>query len=382
MLSSAAPARVQPASVDPPAERTADYCDLSVVIPIYNEEDNIELLSAELLDTLDDTGLDYEVLFIDDGSSDTSLQRLLQIAADHPHVVVLELRRNFGQTAALAAGVEHSRGRVIIPMDGDRQNDPRDIPALLAKLEGPPRYDIVSGWRKNRHDTFVTRKVPSLIANKLIRRVTGVRIHDFGCTLKAYRREILEGIGFFSELHRFLPALALWHGARIAEMKVNHRPRTGGKTKYGLGRTARVLLDLVTVKFLGSYLTKPLYFFGKLAMWTLILAVLVLGVAIGQRFGYFGQPEGLHLNRNVLVSLSALASSAFSSGSSPNSCPRFPREPRPTRLPHPPDPPLCFFGVQCVLFGVLAELLVRVFHESHGRPVYRIRQIHRHVPAT
>ena len=348
MLNSCMPTWVQPTPVDPPAEPTSAHCDLSVVIPIYNEEENIESLAAELFDTLDDTGLDYEVLFIDDGSSDTSLQRLLQIAADHSHVVVLELRRNFGQTAALAAGVEHSRGWVIIPMDGDRQNDPRDIPALLAKLEGPPRHDIVSGWRKHRHDTFVTRKVPSLIANRLIRRVTGVRIHDFGCTLKAYRREILEGIGFFSELHRFLPALALWHGARITEMEVNHRPRTGGKTKYGLGRTARVLLDLVTVKFLGSYLTKPLYFFGKLAMWTLILSVLVLAVAVGQRFGYLGQPEGLHLNRNVLVSLSAL---------------------------------LCFFGVQCVLFGVLAELLVRVFHESHGRPVYRIRQIHRHIPA-
>ncbi|HNQ22900.1 MAG TPA: glycosyltransferase family 2 protein [Phycisphaerae bacterium] len=321
------------------------FCDLSVIIPIHNEEENVGPLLAELREVLDGTRLDYELLFIDDGSTDQSLERLRAAAAHCPRVVILELRRNFGQTAAIAAGFDYSRGRVIIPMDGDLQNDPRDIPALLAKLEGPPRCDIVSGWRKNRHDRWLTRKVPSSLANALIRKVTGVRIHDFGCTLKVYRREVLEGVSFFSELHRFLPALAVWHGAHITEMEVNHRPRTRGRTKYGLGRTVRVLLDLVTVKFLGTYMTKPLYFFGKLAMWTLILALVLLGVAIGQKYGHFGHPDGLNLNRNVLVPLAAL---------------------------------LCSFAVQCVLFGIVAELLVRVYHESRGRPVYRLRHVHHH----
>jgi hypothetical protein len=215
---------------------------------------------------------------------------------------------------------------------------------MLAKLHEPPGYDIVSGWRKDRHDKWLTRKVPSRVANGLIRYITDVKVRDFGCTLKAYRREVLEGVSLFSELHRFLPALAVWQGARITNLVVNHRPRLHGTTKYGLRRTVKVLLDLVTVKFLGTYMTKPLYFFGKLGMAMLVLALCALGVAIAQKYGYLGQPQGLHLNRNILVTLAAL---------------------------------LCFFSVQCVLFGIVSELLVRVYHEARGRPTYRIRNLYR-----
>jgi glycosyltransferase involved in cell wall biosynthesis len=204
-------------------------------------------------------------------------------------------------------------------------------------------HDVVSGWRKDRHDTFVNRKLPSMIANWLIGYVTGVRLHDYGCTLKAYRREIIRDVNLYSELHRFLPALAAWNGARVAEIPVNHRPRTRGLTKYGIGRTFKVLLDLLTVKFLGSYMNKPLYFFGKLAFYALVVAAAVLGVAIGQKYGWFGQ-EALHLNRNILVTLSVL---------------------------------MAILSAQCLVVGVMAELLVRIYHESQGRPTYRIRNVYR-----
>ncbi len=319
-------------------------CDVSIIIPIKNEEENIGPLYAELTEALDGASLDYEVIFIDDGSKDRSLECLRRVAGDDPRMLIIQFRRNFGQTAALAAGIAHSRGRVIVPMDGDLQNDPHDIPALLAKLDGSPPYDIVSGWRKVRRDKLISRRIPSQQANRLIRFVTGVRLHDFGCTLKAYRREVLEGVELYSELHRFLPALAAWHGARITEIEVNHRPRIHGSTKYGLRRTLKVMLDLVTVKFFGRYMTKPLYFFGKLAIGWTLLALVFLGIAIAQKYGFLGQSEGLNLNRNVLVTLAAL---------------------------------LVFLAVQCVLFGVVSELLVRIYHESRGRPTYRIRNIYR-----
>jgi len=317
---------------------------LSVVAPVHDEEENIDDLHAELSDVLHASGLDYEVIYVDDGSRDTSLAKLRAIAQRDENVVVIELRRNFGQTAAMAAGIEHSSGAVIVPIDADLQNDPKDIPRLLATLNGTPRYDIVSGWRKDRKDKMLTRRIPSQIANAIIRRFTGVPIHDFGCTLKAYRREVIEDVSLSSDLHRFLPALAAWNGANITEIVVNHRPRTRGATKYGLSRTIRVLLDLVIVKFLGTYMTKPLLFFGRLGMATFALALVILGVAIGQKFGGFGQPQGLNLNRNILVSLSAL---------------------------------LAFFTVQCVLFGLLAELLVRVYQDGRGKPIYRVREIFR-----
>ncbi len=337
----------RPLSQDPSDRPTA--CGVSVIIPIHNEEENVDALCAELLGVLEEAGLDYEVVFADDGSTDGSVRKLKAWCERDARVTVIELRRNFGQTAAMSAALDHSRGRIIVPMDGDLQNDPSDIPRLLTLLEEPPGYDIVSGWRKDRRDSLLSRRVPSQLANRLIRRVTGVKLHDFGCTLKAYRREVLEGVGLYGEMHRFLPALAAWHGASITELVVNHRPRTRGETKYGLSRTVRVLLDLVTVKFLGSYMTKPLYFFGKVGLVTFVLAAVLLGAAVGQKFGYFGQPGGLHLNRNVLVTLSAL---------------------------------LVFLTVQCVLFGVVAELLVRVYHESRARPTYCVRRIHRQTGET
>lgn len=321
-----------------------ERCHLSIIVPVHNEEENVEPLHEELAGVLEGLGRGYEMIFIDDGSTDGSLERLRGISRRNSRVQVIELRRNFGQTAAMAAGIQHSRGRIIVPLDGDLQNDPRDIPALLARLEGPPVFDIVSGWRKDRKDLFWSRRIPSRLANRLIRYVTGVPIHDFGCTLKAYRREVLEGVALSSELHRFLPALAAWHGARIAELPVNHRPRTAGRTKYNLRRTIRVLLDLVTVKFLGQYMTRPLYFFGKVGLYSFLAAAGLLFVSAGQKFGYFGQPEGLNLNRNILVSLSAL---------------------------------FAFLTVQCVMFGVVAEMLVRVYHEGNGRPIYRVRTVTR-----
>ncbi|HPF38688.1 MAG TPA: glycosyltransferase family 2 protein [Phycisphaerae bacterium] len=326
--------------------RTADEGrrrDVSIVAPVHNEEENLEDLHAELSGVLKSANLDYEVIYVDDGSRDSSLKILKSIADRDDRVIVVELRRNFGQTAAMAAGIEHSCGDVIIPIDADLQNDPNDIPRMLETLNGTPRYDIVSGWRKDRKDKMVTRRIPSQIANKIIARVTNVPIHDFGCTLKAYRREVLEDVSLSSDLHRFLPALAAWHGANIKELVVNHRPRTRGVTKYGLGRTIRVLLDLVIVKFLGTYMTKPLLFFGKIGMWTLAIALVILGVAVGQKFGYFGQPEKLNLNKNILVSLSAL---------------------------------LAFLTVQCVMFGLIAELLVRVYQDGRGRQIYRVRQVY------
>jgi len=313
-------------------------------VPLKDEEENVEPLYAELDEVLGDGGLDYEIIFVDDGSEDRSLERLRAVAGRDPRVTIITLRRNFGQTAALAAGIEHSRGDVIVPIDADLQNDPHDIPAMLARLDEPPGYDIVSGWRKDRKDRWLDRRLPSRVANWIIRRATRVPIHDFGCTLKAYRREVLEGVSLYSEMHRLLPALAAWNGARITEMVVKHRPRLRGATKYGLTRMTRVLLDLVTVKFIGTYMTKPIYFFGKFAVVSTILAFISLGVAVAQKYGHLGQPEGLHLNRNVLVTLAAL---------------------------------LTFFAVQCVLFGVVSELLVRIYHDTQDRPTYRIRRTYR-----
>lgn len=319
-------------------------CDLSVIIPIMNEEDSVEPVYSELSEVLRNTELDYEIIFIDDGSSDRTLDRLRQATDRDPRTTVIQLRRNFGQTSAMAAGIAQARGRVIVPMDGDLQNDPHDIPALLKKLDGPPEYDIVSGWRRNRQDKWLNRRLPSMAANWLIRKVTGVKLNDFGCTLKAYRYDAIDDKCLYSELHRFLPILAYRGGATITEMVVNHRPRQFGRTKYGLRRTVKVLLDLVTIEFL-SYLNKPLYFFGKLAFSSWFLAGAGLGTAVLQKFGYLGQPDGLNLNRNILVNVSAV---------------------------------LIVFGVQCVLFGIMAELLVRIYQVTRNRPTYRIRRIFSH----
>lgn len=320
----------------------ADFCEVSVVVPVYNEEENIAPMVAELGTVLDESGLDYELIFVDDGSSDRTLEGLKTACHGDRRATIIELRRNYGQTAAMAAGFDHARGKVIVPMDGDMQNDPRDIPRLLDELDEGPGYDVISGWRKNRQDKFWSRRIPSQIANRLIGKVTGVRLHDYGCTLKAYRREILEDVRLYSELHRFLPALAFASGGRVKEIVVNHRPRTRGQNKYGLGRTFKVLLDLITVKFLGGYMTRPFYLFGKLAAYTFLLAMVILGIAIGQRFGCFFQPEPVHLNRNVLVLLASL---------------------------------LAILSAQCLVVGVLTEVLVRIYHEGQNRPTYRVRRL-------
>lgn len=339
---------VTTASESPRASGSAGRADtqgpyVSIVVPVYNEEENVEPGYRELTQVLAETGIDYEIIFVDDGSRDSTLERLRSLCVNDPRVTIIELRRNFGQTAAMAAGFREARGAVLIPIDGDMQNDPRDIPRLLARLEEPPGYDVVSGWRRDRKDKVLSRKIPSAIANWLIAYSTGVALHDYGCTLKAYRREILDDVNLYSELHRFLPALASWEGARVTEMVVNHRPRTAGKTKYGIKRTFRVVLDLITVKFLGGYMTKPLYFFGKLACYILIPAALLFLVALAQRFSMLGE-ENLHLNRNILVAVSFL---------------------------------LAILAAQSVVVGILAELMVRTYHESQGRPTYRIR--HKHV---
>ncbi len=313
-------------------ERTLN---LSIVIPVYNEEPNLESLHRELGAVLSGLGLTYEILAVDDGSTDRSFEILQEIQKTEPHLRIIRFRRNFGQTAALSAGFTYARGRVIIPMDADGQNDPADIPHLLKKLQ--EGYDIVSGWRKERKDNPVTRTLPSRIANWLIGRITGVRLHDYGCTLKAYRAESLKHIRLYGEMHRFIPALARWSGEKVAEIVVNHRPRLHGKTKYGLNRIFKVLLDLITIKFLSSFSTKPIYVFGGLGM-ICLLGSFVCGAVVL----YMKLVQHYSMNRNPLLIVSLI---------------------------------LMTTAVQFVLMGLLAEILVRTYHESQDRPTYVIERI-------
>jgi glycosyltransferase involved in cell wall biosynthesis len=309
---------------------------ISVVAPLLNEQDNIQPLYQQLTQTLADK-YDYEIIFIDDGSTDNSLNILRGLQKSDPKIRIISLRRNFGQTAALSAGFEHAKGDIVVAIDADLQNDPADIPKMIEKLnEG---FDVVSGWRKKRHDKAVTRLLPSKIANWLISKSTGVNLHDFGCTLKVYRKEVLTQTKLYGEMHRFIPALASWSGARIAELVVHHRPRTAGAEKYGLGRTWKVMLDLITVEFLGSFSTKPIYIFGGLGLLTALGAFLSGAVVLYQKFV---SPSHLSMNRNPLLILTTL---------------------------------LIITTVQFILMGLLAELLVRTYHESQGRPTYVIRQI-------
>ena len=310
--------------------------ELSVVVPLLNEEASIPSLYQEITAALAG-GFDYEVVFVDDGSTDGSYALLAEFHQSDPRVRVIRLRRNFGQTAAMSAGFQHARGSIIVPMDADGQNDPADIPRLIEKLnEG---YDIVSGWRKNRKDKAATRCLPSMIANWLIARITRVKLHDFGCTLKAYRKELLDETNLYGEMHRFIPALASWSGARIGEMVVNHRARTAGASKYGLGRTAKVILDLITVRFLGSYSTKPIYIFGGLGLASAFGAFVTGAIMLYQKFI---SSAHLAINRNPLLNITALLLTA---------------------------------AIQFILMGLLAEILVRTYHESQGRPTYAVRNI-------
>ncbi|ABB33110.1 glycosyl transferase family 2 [Geobacter metallireducens RCH3] len=307
---------------------------LSIVIPIYNEEENIPPLYGRVTEALAGTGIDYELILVDDGSSDGSFPLLRQIAERDSRVKVIRFRRNFGQTAAMAAGFDAARGEVVVPMDGDLQNDPADIPMLLSKInEG---YDVVSGWRKDRQDTFINRRLPSIIANGLISRMTGVHLHDYGCTLKAYRREVLDGVNLYGEMHRFVPALASQVGARVTELPVRHHPRLHGTSKYGISRTMRVVLDLMTVKFLLAYSTKPIQLFGKWGIYTLFAGFLSGGATL-----YFKFFEHINMNRNPLLILTAF---------------------------------LLFMGVQFIVLGLLGELNARTYYEAQGKPIYVIRE--------
>ncbi|HXX53195.1 MAG TPA: glycosyltransferase family 2 protein, partial [Thermodesulfovibrionales bacterium] len=236
---------------------------VSVVVPVYNEEDNVETLQERLGNSLGRLGQEYEIIYVDDGSTDKTLAFLEQIQARNPEVIVLSLRRNFGQTAAFAAGFDFARGDVVVTMDGDLQNDPNDIPKLLELIKD---NDLVSGWRKKRKDPFFSRRLPSIAANWLISKVTGVKLHDYGCSLKAYRRDVIKNLKLYGELHRFIPAVASWYGVRVAEVETVHHPRMRGRSKYGITRTIKVVLDLITVKFLQSFSTKPLQFFGSIGM--------------------------------------------------------------------------------------------------------------------
>ncbi len=307
---------------------------LSVIIPIFNEVENVDEMHAALQAAL--TSYDYELILVDDGSTDGTVARLEALAAGDPqHTCIVEFRRNFGQTAAIAAGIDTSSGDVIVLIDADLQEDPADIPMLVGKIQ--EGYDVVSGWRKDRKDSFLTRTLPSRLANALISRVTGVRLHDYGCTLKAYRREVLQGFRLYGEMHRFIPAYAGAVGARIIEVPVRHRPRLRGKAKYGLERTFKVILDLFTVKFLISYANKPIYLFGGLGI-LLDLASLLLLVVLAVRRVLYDE----HLIRSPLLLLVVM---------------------------------LFILGMQSVVLGLLAELLARTYHESQAKLTYTIRRV-------
>ena len=307
---------------------------VSVVIPLMNEEANVAPLAAALTAALDPMGRPYEVIFIDDGSTDATLAELARAAKANANFKVISFKRNVGQTGAMMAGIDFSTGSVIVPMDGDLQNDPADIPRLLAKLD--EGFGVVSGWRKNRRDAFLTRTLPSRIANALISWVSGVRLNDYGCTLKAYRRDVLEGFRLYGEMHRFVPIYAHWQGAKITELPVNHRARTAGKSKYGLSRIFKVMLDLLVVKFLTQYETKPIYIFGMVGMWFFAIA----GIA-GAWAVYRKVFEGISFIQTPLLLLFTLG---------------------------------FITGVMCVLMGLLAEVLVRIYFEARNRAPYTVKE--------
>jgi glycosyltransferase involved in cell wall biosynthesis len=312
---------------------------LSIVIPVFNEVESLQILHDKLRIVLNALGPLYEVIFIDDGSTDGTGAQLTKLAEGDPRIHVLQFARNFGQTAAIAAGFDHAAGDIIICLDADLQNDPEEIPKILDKMsEG---YDVVSGWRQNRKDVWLTRVLPSRIANRLISRITGVHLHDYGCTLKAYRRDVVEHIHLYGEMHRFLPVLAAAAGARIAEIPIVHHSRIHGRSKYGLGRTIKVILDLLTVKFLGSYSTKPMYVFGGVGSLSILGATALGGITLWQS-----------VRGNVALFHNPLTWASI------------------------------FFmamGIQAILLGMAAELVVRTYYESQRKPIYILRRNAEHV---
>jgi len=309
--------------------------EISVVIPVYNEEANVRPLYSRLKQTLEDVGRSYEVVVVDDGSTDGSLEILKELCGQDSLLKIVRLRRNFGQTAAFSAGFDQISGDVVVTLDADLQNDPADIPLLLAKIE--EGYDVVSGWRKNRKDTFLTRRFPSMVANALISQVTGVKLHDYGCSLKAYRREVVDNISLYGDLHRFIPALASWMGISLVEVPVAHQARRFGKSKYGLSRTARVILDLLTVRFLLSYSTRPIHIFGSLG-----IAAAFVGGVVTAYLGYVRLILQRSIAERPLLLLGIL---------------------------------LLVVGVQFITMGLLGELVVRTYHEARNRPIYVVREI-------
>ncbi|HEX2931754.1 MAG TPA: glycosyltransferase family 2 protein [Candidatus Binatia bacterium] len=312
--------------------------ELSVVIPVYNEEENVAPLLCEIKGVLTKLGLSYEIVTVDDGSKDATFEVLCRLLGAEPALKVVRLKRNFGQTAAMAAGLAHADGNIVVLMDGDMQNDPADIPALLAKLD--EGNDLVAGWRYNRRDSFFNRRLPSMIANRLISLTTKVKLHDYGCTLKAMRKDVSKGLRLYGEMHRFIPAIAYERGAQVAEIKVNHRPRTRGVSKYGISRSLRVILDLLTVKFLTSYSTRPAHIFGPIGVISGLLGFALAVYLTVQKLVY-----NLDIGSRPLLLLAVL---------------------------------LIFIGFQFVTMGLLGEMLARTYHESQDRPVYVVGEVLRH----
>lgn len=310
--------------------------EVSLVIPVYNEEENLELLYDRIIEALDSAEITFELILVDDGSSDQSMNHIRGLVAKDPRVKGVELRRNFGQTAAMAAGMDHSEADFVVTLDSDLQNDPADIPEMLAKArEG---FDVVSGWRKDRQDDFLSRTLPSRLANGLISSITGTHLHDYGCTLKVYRKEALGGLNLYGEMHRFLPALVALHGAKIVETPVTHHPRLHGESKYGIGRTFKVILDLFTVKFLTSYSTKPIYVFGGFGLMLFAAALFIVSGMI-----YAKLVHGTSMILTPLPNLSAM---------------------------------LVILGAQSVMLGLLAELVIRTYHESQNKKIYAVRHVY------
>ncbi len=307
--------------------------EISVVIPVYNEEENVDLLYAKLVSALDQLDRAWEAILIDDGSKDQSYIKLKAIAAGDTRIKVVRFVRNFGQTAALAAGIDHALGDVIIPMDADLQNDPADVKKLLEKLD--EGYDVVSGWRKERKDELFLRLIPSWTANKIISSISGVRLHDYGCSLKAYRKEVIKDVRLYGEMHRFVPIYATWLGARVAEIPVNHYARQFGQSKYGISRTFKVVLDLITVKFMAKYFTKPIYVFGTAGLASWILSFLIFGWMVVLKYYY--QTSFIETPLPVLVAVFFL------------------------------------MGMQLLLMGLQAEIMMRTYHESQGKRIYKVK---------
>lgn len=319
---------------NPSSNNMTDAPEISVFLPVYNEEPNLRPLHKKLDEAIKALGVSAEIIYVDDGSDDGSLKILRELAAEDERVRVVVFRRNYGQTAAMSAGIDAARGNILIPMDADLQNDPADIKRLLEKID--EGYDVVSGWRKNRQDTLITRKIPSKIANKIISWIGGVPLHDYGCSLKAYRREVIQDVRLYGEMHRFIPIYASWAGARVTEIPVEHHARTMGKSKYGISRTIKVVFDMMTIKFMASYQTKPLYVFGTFGMIAFAISTIAGLWALWKKFY-----EGVHFI-------------------------------------HQPLPLLCVvmlaISVQFFLMGLMAEMIVRTYHESQAKAIYTVRE--------